>query len=98
MAEGIYLDTALPQLLANLHSLLQETLATESHDIYVHLVSANLLGALVGFHAGLGDRKDAVDSERDAYTRDFVLAGEHADQVVISSTSGDTANANSGVI
>ena len=91
----MYLDTGLPQLLGDLHTLLEhtsETLTTESHDISIDLAAAESVGFLLTLKAGLCDGEDTIDTERDTDTGNLSLGHEHAHQVIVATTGSNTAN------
>lgn len=61
-----YLDTSAPQLLTDVHTLLQhsaEALTTEGHDVGIDLAAAKGIGLLLALDACLGDGEDTVDTE-----------------------------------
>lgn len=72
------------------------THTSKSHDVDISLVIPDL--GLLCCHPCLGDREDAIHTERDTDAGDLVLAGEHANEVVITATRRNTANTDGGVI
>lgn len=101
MPQVTYLDVSVPQLLADLHTLLEHTseaLTTEGHDVGIDLTAAETLGALLALEASFGNGEDTVHSEGDTNTGNLSLRLEHAHQVVVATTGGDTAHTESGVI
>jgi hypothetical protein len=62
----IYPDAGAPQLLANVHTLLEHTseaLPAKGHDENVDLTVTQGLGVLLTLETCLGDREDTVDAE-----------------------------------
>jgi hypothetical protein len=99
--ENDYLNVGTPKLLAHLHTLLEHTveaLAANSHDVNVDFAAAKGLGSLITLEARLGDGENSVHAEGDTDAGNLGLGKEHAHQVIITTTSGDTTNTQSGVI
>lgn len=98
---GAYLDARVPESLAHAHPLLQHTreaLTAKGHHVGIDLAAAEGFSALLPLETGLGDGEDTVHTEGHTHTGNLRLGQEHAHQVVIATSCGDTADTQGRVV